>query len=68
MHPIFLYNHAKKLERFLEPFWGKGQKSKKNRHLIPYSPGLYFSEKEPSYTMRPDVLYNHAKHWEDPEG
>ena len=70
MRPIVLYNHAKKWEdpwdRFLEnnKTLNKGTL---NSHLIVNCAGLIFFQKSNlAQTMRPIVLYNHAKNWEDP--
>ena len=66
MGPIIHYTHAKKLERSLEPFLKKGQKSQKKLfwtdHVIPYNRGLsIFQKNHLAQMMNLIVFYTRAK-------
>ena len=65
MCPIALYNQAK-IGQILRAVSKKKQKKPlKIGHLIPFNPGLIFflHESNLAQTIRPIVLYNHAKNW-----
>ena len=68
--PYYPLHSYQKLGISFEAFCSKIERSKKYTffgHLIPYNLGLrIFSENNLSQTMYPNVLYTHAKNWEDP--